>query len=92
MKIIFALILVLSSQYALADDIGRYQAVNIPKDSSGVNADSVFIIDTKEGHIWLWTQFPLIKDVSEGGRYLVYQGKVKPGKKMGDIIEQRSYK
>lgn len=54
------------------ESIGRFQAIKLSN-------DAIFIIDTKEGHIWIW--------VSKGDRHLIYEGQVFPGTKMGDIIE-----
>jgi hypothetical protein len=48
--------------------VGRFQAIRV-KDSS------TFILDTQEGHMWVWT-------LGE----LVYQGIVKPGKTMGEVV------
>jgi hypothetical protein len=73
-----------------ADDIGRYQAVDITKSDTS-STDAVFIIDTKEGHMWVWKEWPTIRNVVQGGRIVIYMGKVKPGKKLGDIIDQQQY-
>lgn len=91
-KALLVILFVLSAQYVYASEEGRYQTVSIPKDANSVSADRIFIIDTKEGHMWLWVEFPVVSNVSEGGRILIYQGKVKPGKKMGDIIEKQQFK
>ena len=51
-------------------DVGRYQAQRVPDTSS------FFILDTQEGHIWLWDR-----------TQLVYQGHLKPAESMGDVVE-----
>ena len=79
MKIKFAslavlLIIIFATPLVAADnEIGRYQAVVMPVKDFGF-----FILDTKEGHIWFYAR-----------NKIIYKGKVKPGQKMGDIIEER---
>jgi hypothetical protein len=53
---------------------GRYQAITLGKEA--------LILDTQEGHLWLW-------GVRENGNcVLIYQGQVSPGQEMGEIIDQ----
>jgi|GEM_PF-2848283 len=52
---------------------GRFQAVRL-------DGSSIFILDTRLGHIWVWA-------FGEQGGFTMYQGRVAPGLKMGDIIE-----
>ena len=61
------------------EEIGRYQAMKIALETASV---SVLIIDTKEGHLWVW-------GASTSGDLwdLTYMGKARPGQKMGDLIE-----
>ena len=54
--------------------VGRFQAVKLTN-------SSVFIIDTKEGHLWAWS----IHKMASG---IVYQGQITPGEKMGDVIDR----
>ena len=58
---------------------GRYQAVRMDN-------NAVFILDTKEGHIWVW----VIQKDNKGkpAEFLFYQGKVIPGSKMGELIDR----
>ncbi|MGD2125668.1 MAG: hypothetical protein PVG99_06280 [Desulfobacteraceae bacterium] len=60
--------------------VGRFQAVR-------VEDNSVFILDTKEGHYWIWGG-----SGSSGAVSLIYGGRVRPGKRMGEIIESLSLK
>lgn len=64
------------------DKIGRYQAIRM-------DSNAIFIIDTKEGHLWVW----VIQKDSQGipSEFLFYQGKLVPGRNMGDLID-RTYK
>jgi hypothetical protein len=67
----FAVLAALMASNAFASDagdVGRFQAIRV-KDSS------TFILDTQQGHMWVWT-------LGE----LVYQGIVKPGKTMGEVV------
>jgi len=67
---------------AVAEDgVGRYQALKI---GTAADAYGVFIIDTKEGHIWVWAE-----GKTSDGRLkskLRYGGKLNPSEK-GDITE-----
>ena len=85
--ILLTLLTICSMSYA--DEVGRYQAVVFSK---GIrhDADSVFIIDTKEGHIWVWDEYKTIGQAKVGGGYLDYNGKVKPPYEIDDkAIKQR---
>jgi hypothetical protein len=90
--ILLTLLTICSISYA--EEIGRYQAVVISK---GIEQgkDSVFIIDTKEGHIWVWDEYRTIGKINVGGGHLTYMGKVKPAQKIDEketdekITEQR---
>jgi hypothetical protein len=70
-----------------ADEIGRYQAVPLPKSGNDVT-QSVVVIDTKEGHLWEWASTPAFGQ-TPGGFYLRYQGRVRPGKTIGEVLEQK---
>ena len=67
----------------VAVESGRYQAMQI---SVGKKSEyNIFILDTKEGHMWLLeTRESRIDGKLFGG--LKYQGKLRPGKKAGDVI------
>jgi hypothetical protein len=67
----------------VAVESGRYQAMQI---SVGKKSEyNIFILDTKEGHMWLFeTKESRIDGKLFGG--LKYQGKLRPGKKAGDVI------
>lgn len=62
-----------------AGDSSRYQAIVVPVNGNAVS--EIFILDSQEGHIWTWMQSPIV------GLMLIYQGKLRPGAKMGDLIE-----
>ncbi|MEJ2363960.1 MAG: hypothetical protein P8075_19105 [Deltaproteobacteria bacterium] len=68
---------------ASAAEAGRYQALEI---SVGKKSEyNIFILDTKEGHMWLLeTKESRVSGKLSGG--LKYQGKLRPGNKAGEII------
>ena len=70
---------------------GRYQIIPLTAASGGIGSDRVFILDTQAGHIWTWTEVPA-GDGSSGGRFLIYQGQVRPGSRIGEVIEQQDWK
>jgi hypothetical protein len=76
-KAIFATLIILCvlvvAMPAIADSgIGRYQVVKM-------DVNSVFIIDTKDGHFWAW-------EITEDGISFLYLGIVKPGTKAPQTI------
>ena len=95
MRVLLILVTLLTiCSISFAEEVGRYQAVVISKGIKD-GADSVFIIDTKEGHIWVWDEYRTIGKINVGGGYLAYMGKVKPAQKIDEketdekITEQR---
>ena len=77
------------------EEYGRYRAIVLNESgqvsSSGSVVPRVFIIDSKEGHMWTLDQKTKLHNLKSGftlGTVLTYQGQVRPGKKMGEIVEQ----
>ena len=77
------------------EEYGRYRAIVLNEagqaSSSGSVVPRVFIIDSKEGHMWTLDQKTKLHNLKGNftlGTVLTYQGRVRPGKKMGDIVEQ----
>jgi hypothetical protein len=75
---------------AMAASEGRYQIVPLTDDSGGIGSDRVFILDSVAGHMWTWTEVPA-GNGSTGGRFLIYQGQVRPGARIGDVVEQQDW-
>lgn len=53
----------------------------------------VLILDTQEGHFWTWSENELLQGKSGERRYgnaLIYRGKVRPGKQMGEVIDHEN--
>ena len=67
---------------------GRYQAVPIQGGSD--IGGKVLIIDTQTGDLWTWMEIGA-GDHGAGGRFLVYQGRLRPGSKPGEVIEQQDF-
>jgi len=91
--LVFSILLLV--QPVLADDDGRYRAVVLHEGGQsgqpGSLTPKVFVIDSRDGHMWILEQNTKLHDPEGGfaiGSVLTYQGQVKPGKKMGEIVEQ----
>jgi restriction endonuclease S subunit len=52
-------------------DVGRFQAIKIRQ-------DTVIILDTKEGHLWIWDE------IISGYLSFTYAGQLCPGEYMGE--------
>ena len=80
---------------AFAAEVGRYQAIALEGDGPGRGGSRVLIIDSQEGHVWTWSGNELIAEGGSGRRYgaaFIYQGKVRPGSKAGEIIDSQIQK
>jgi hypothetical protein len=79
-KVIFAILIVLCvlavAMPAIAE-VGRYQAIPF-------TSNAIFILDTKSGHTWIWVY---ISKPDKNTYFLDYGGKLRPGAKMGDLID-----
>ena len=83
----------LSNAHAQGD--GRYQAIVLHEGGSSSRsatlAPKVFILDSREGHMWIWEQNAKIERGSGGpafGTLLTYQGKLREGSRMGEVVNQ----
>jgi hypothetical protein len=81
--------LIALSTGALASD-ERYQALPLAGAEGGQGGARAFILDTHDGHVWIWSENEPI--IAPGGsrRYgagFVYQGKLRPGTRPGEFIE-----
>ena len=68
----------------------RYQAIALDGDNSSHAGSRVLIVDSVDGHVWTWSDNELMPDSGSGRRYgtaFVYQGKLRPGSKPGEIID-----
>jgi len=69
---------------------GRYQMLEVP-DATGFGGEKIVILDTVGGHLWTWSEHAATPG-GPGGRFLIYQGQVRPGGKMGDIIQNEEWR
>ncbi|HHH12823.1 MAG TPA: hypothetical protein ENJ98_01160 [Thiolapillus brandeum] len=90
-----ALSLLLLPALAAAGEDGRYQAVVLHSagTSSGTGSISpkVFILDTRDGHMWTWEQNARVQRKKGGlsfGNILTYQGRLHPGSRAGEVISE----
>lgn len=77
---------------ALAED-GRYQALPLAGAPGGQGGGRSFILDTREGHVWIWSENEPITGVDGRRRYgagFIYQGKLRPGTQPGELIEPQA--
>ena len=88
-KLLLAASLLCMSIGALAGSEGRYQAIPIDP-GEGYGAEKALILDSVSGHLWIWIESPTVDD-DPGGRFLIYQGQLTPGRKMGDIIDKQEW-
>lgn len=65
---------------------GRYQAVPVYNPADG--SSKVLILDTQNGQMWTWMEVGASSS-GAGGRFLIYQGQVRPGRKMGEIVDEQ---
>ena len=77
---------------AQAED-ARYQALPLAGAEGGKGGGRAFILDTREGHVWIWSENELMTAKDGSRRYgtgFIYQGKLRPGTQPGNLIEQQS--
>jgi hypothetical protein len=90
MKIIIVLMFLCIAGTVFAQEVGRYQMVAIEPTQQN-NTDQIAILDTRFGDLWILISNPSINDKNiKGERSIVYMGKARQGKKMGEIIEHQS--
>ena len=80
------------SASAWADEAGRYEALPLAGAEGGKGGARAFILDTRDGHVWIWSENELITAPDGSRRYgagFVYQGKLRPGTRPGEMIEQQ---
>ncbi len=75
---------------AHAED-GRYQALPLAGAEGGMGGGRAFILDTRDGHVWIWSENELMAAADGRRRYgtgFTYQGKLRPGTRPGELIDQ----
>ncbi len=67
----------------------RYQALPLAGADGGKGGGRAFILDTRDGHVWIWSENELITAPDGSRRYgagFIYQGKLRPGTRAGEFI------
>jgi hypothetical protein len=73
-------------------DVGRYQALPLAGAEGGKGGGRAFILDTRDGHVWIWSENELITTPDGRRRYgagFIYQGKLRLGSQPGELIDQK---
>ncbi|MBT9566988.1 MAG: hypothetical protein IV085_01685 [Thiobacillus sp.] len=80
---------------ALAEDgkagVGRYEALPLAGAEGSKGGGRAFILDTRDGHVWIWSENELLTAGDGRRRYgsgFIYQGRLRPGTRPGEIIDQ----
>ena len=87
------LLLCLGTGLVHAADNGRYQAIALEGEGATRSGSRVLILDTADGHVWTWSGNELMPDSGNGRRYgaaFIYQGRVRPGSKTGEVMDSQS--
>lgn len=77
---------------ALAED-GRYQALPLAGVAGGQGGGRAFILDTREGHVWIWSENEPVTGADGRRRFeagFIYQGRLRPGTQPGELIDQKA--
>ncbi len=86
-------LLVLSTAVSAEDgraEVGRYEALPLAGADGGKGGARAFILDTRDGHVWIWSENELVTVADGRRRYgagFIYQGKLRPGTRPGEMIE-----
>ena len=91
MRKVLAGILMLFSTTLVAGDEQRYQMLLVQQsglmEKGNIQMPKVLILDTAEGHLWTWgVDIARKQQLPVKVHNLTYQGKLVPGKEMGEII------
>lgn len=89
MKLILTAVVCLCLLASSAVAEQRYQAVPL-NPGYEFGTEKAFLLDTLAGHMWIWVESPSVGD-KNGGRYLIYQGQLQPGKTVGEIVQQQTW-
>lgn len=71
-------------------DVGRYEALPLAGAEGSKGGGRAFILDTRDGHVWIWSENELITAPDGHRRYgagFIYQGRIRPGNQPGEFIE-----
>lgn len=70
-----------------AEEVKRYRPVVVQSGDNNLYPPKVLIVDTRDGHLWLWQERGG-KDAQESAveAQVVYQGRLAPGRAAGDVV------
>ncbi len=77
------------SNLSIADD-DRYEVAILQHGGGNSSHSKVFILDSKLGYMWTWeerSKFTTNDGKMAFGTRITYQGKLKPGKEIGEIVD-----
>ena len=72
---------------------GRYEALPLAGAEGSKGGGRAFILDTREGHVWIWSENEPITAADGRRRYgagFIYQGRLRPGAQPGELIDQKA--
>lgn len=75
--------------FVQAGDDGRYQALPLAGADGGKGGGRAFILDTRDGHVWVWSENELVTAPDGSRRYgagFIYQGRLRPGTRAGEFV------
>jgi hypothetical protein len=72
---------------ALAEEVIRYKPVVVQTGDNNLYPPKVLIVDTKDGHVWLWQERGRKEsaDITPDAQ-IIYQGRLSPGRAPGDAV------
>ncbi len=94
-KVLLWLALTIPAPTLQAGDDGRYQAIVLHSGGAsqgrGSISPKVFILDTRDGHMWTWEQNARVTRRPGGlsfGNQLIYQGRLRVGRHPGEVVSE----
>jgi len=70
--------------------VGRYESLPLAGAEGSKGGGRAFILDTRDGHVWIWSENELITAPDGRRRYgsgFIYQGKLPLGVQPGEFVE-----
>lgn len=72
---------------ARAEEVVRYKPVVVQTGDNNLFPPKVLIVDTKDGHVWLWQERGRKESAdTTPDAQIIYQGKVTPGRAPGEAV------
>lgn len=92
MRTLFMLLALFVLPVTALADAERYQAFPLAGGATGQGGGRAFVLDTREGHVWIWSENEPVAAPDGSRRYgagFIYQGKLRPGARPGEWIDGR---